>query len=108
MNFFKLFRGADINEGLKKMQNTSKSVLLDVRTREEYADAHIPGSLNIPLAELQDAVNKISDKSTPVFVHCLSGGRSRQAVRFLEDSGYTNVTDLGGIQHYNGQIEKGA
>ena len=108
MNFFNLFRGADINEGLIKMQNTNGAVLLDVRTCEEYADAHIPGSLNVPLEELQDAVNKISDKNTPIFVHCLSGGRSRQAVHFLKCLGYADVTDLGGIRHYNGEIERGA
>lgn len=108
MHFFDFFRGLDINEGLRKMQSTDGAVLIDVRTREEYADAHIPGSLNIPLNELQSAENRISDKSTPLFVHCLSGGRSRQAVHFLKRLGYTDVTDLGGIHHYSGKIEKGA
>lgn len=107
MSPFNLFKALDINEGVQTMQKTKGAVLLDVRTREEYANAHIPGSLNIPLSELQTAEQKIPDKSTSLFVHCLSGGRSQQAVRFLKRWGYTHVTDLGGIHHYNGPIEKG-
>lgn len=108
MNPFNLFKTPDINEGMKKMKNTRGAVLIDVRTREEYSKAHIPGSLNIPLDELQTAESKIFDKNTPLFVHCLSGGRSRQAVHFLKNSGYSDVTDLGGISYYSGEIEKGA
>ena len=108
MGFFDLFKSIDINDGLRKMQGTNGAVLLDVRTREEYADAHIPGSLNIPLDELQTLKNKISDSSTPLFVYCLSGGRSRQAVHFLKHLGYSDVTDMGGIKNYSGKTEKGA
>lgn len=108
MGFFNLFKNMNINDGLKKMQSINGSVLLDVRTREEYIDAHIPGSLNIPLDKLQTVENKIPDKSTPLFVHCLSGGRSRQAVHFLKHIGYSDVTDIGGIYDYKGPTEKGA
>lgn len=108
MSLFNLFKLSDINEGVQTMRKTKGAVLLDVRTREEYTNAHIPGSLNIPLDELQKAENRLPNKSTPLFVHCLSGGRSRQAVHFLKHAGYTDVTDLGGIRQYTGQIEKGA
>lgn len=108
MGFFDLFKSIDINDGLRKMQSTDGAVLLDVRTREEYVEAHIPGSLNIPLDELQTVKNKIPDNSTPLFVHCLSGGRSRQAVHFLKHLGYMDVTDIGGIHNYRGKTEKGA
>ena len=108
MGLFNLIKALDINEDLKRMQKTEGAVLLDVRTRAEYADVHIPGSLNLPLDELQELKNRIPKKNTPLFVYCLSGGRSRQAVHFLKQSGYTDVTDLGGIHQYNGQTEKGA
>lgn len=107
MNFLNLFKTADINSGVQKMKNIPGAVLLDVRTKDEYANAHIPNSWNIPLNELQTVVSKIPEKSTPLFVHCLSGGRSSRAVQFLRNSGYTDVTDLGGIRSYNGKIEKG-
>lgn len=107
MSFFDLLKAVDINEELQVMQKTEGAVLLDVRTREEYAAGHIPGSLNIPLDELHMAEEQIANQNTPLFVHCLSGGRSRQAVHFLKRLGYTNVTDAGGIQNYRGKTEKG-
>lgn len=108
MKFWNVFTAPNINDGIRKMQSIPGAVLLDVRTPEEYRDAHIPGSLNIPPDELQTVLTRIHDKHTPLFVHCLSGGRSRQAVFVLKQFGYTDVTDLGGIRQYNGIIEKGA
>ena len=41
----------------------------------------------------------------PLFVHCLSGGRSGQAVMFLKREGFTNVKNIGGINAYTGKVE---
>lgn len=108
MNFFDLFKSPDINAGIAEMENRHGAVLLDVRTGEEYYDGHIPGSVNIPLDELQSAGDRLPAKETPVYVHCYSGARSRRAALILKRLGYTNVTDIGGISNYNGKIERGA
>lgn len=108
MSIFDLFKTSDINDGVRKMRETEDSVLLDVRTREEYAQGHIPGSINIPLNEIDTVKYKITDKTAPVFVHCLSGARSSRAVSYMKQAGYTNVTDIGGIHRYRGETEKGA
>lgn len=108
MSFFDLFKGPDINDGINEMQGKRNSVLLDVRTESEYREGHIPGSINIPLDKLQVVQNKIPEKGTSLYVYCLSGARSRQAVNFLKRFGYTDVNDLGGIRNYKGIIEKGA
>lgn len=76
--------------------NGTAHLLLDVRTPEEYADGHIAGSINIPLAELGNQLSLIPT-DIPVVVYCRSGNRSAQAVTLLRDSGYTNVLDMGGI-----------
>ena len=55
MNLFQLFHRTDINEGIAECRETEHAVLLDVRTREEYREGHIPGSVNIPLDALEDA-----------------------------------------------------
>ena len=47
MGFFDLFKKTDINEGVVAYKNTKNAVLLDVRSAEEYAQGHIPGSRNI-------------------------------------------------------------
>ena len=107
MSLFHLLKPMNMNDGVKKMKNTPGAVLLDVRTPEEYKQVHIPGSMNIPLDQLETVNQKITDKNTPIFVHCLSGGRSAQAQRGLKHLGYTNVTNIGGIYQYNGETEKG-
>ncbi len=98
--------GADINAGVKEFEGTEGAVLLDVRTADEYAEGHIPGSINIPLNTVPTVLERIPDKDTPLFVHCLSGGRSAKAVAFLKKQGYTQVKNIGGINQYTGPIEK--
>ena len=79
---------------------------LDVRTVDEYRQGHIDGSLNIPLQNIHDVKNNIPDLDKPIYVHCLSGGRSAQATSVLKSMGYTNVTDIGGINSYRGKVVK--
>ena len=98
--------GADINKGVAEFQTTAGAVLLDVRNPEEYASGHIPGSISIPLAALPARYNELGAPDTPLFVHCLSGGRSGQAVSFLKSVGFTNVKNIGGINAYKGKVEK--
>lgn len=90
----------DINLGVKLFRETPGAVLLDVRTPEEYAEKHIEGSINIPLKELAASLDRLPDKDAPIFVHCLSGGRSGVAASFLQRNGYTNVANIGGIKDY--------
>jgi phage shock protein E len=76
--------------------NNTPHLLLDVRTPEEFADGHIAGAVNIPLAELGNQLSQVP-RDIPVIVYCRSGNRSAQAATLLRDSGYTNVLDMGGI-----------
>ena len=101
--FFGLFTGRDINKGVEEWKNTKDAVLLDVRTKEEYDDYHISGSVNIPLDRLDTVDGRIPDKATPIFVHCLSGGRSASAAAYLKRNGYSRVYDIGGINSYRGE-----
>jgi phage shock protein E len=76
--------------------NGTAHFLLDVRTPEEYADGHIAGSVNIPLAELANQLSQVP-QSMPIVVYCRSGNRSAQAATLLKEAGYTQVLDMGGI-----------
>ena len=105
MGFFDFLKGPDIGEGVREYNATPGAVLLDVRTPEEYREGHIPGSKNVPLQSIDKVAGMIDNKSTPIFVHCLSGARSRQAAAVLQQIGYTNVKNIGGISAYAGKVE---
>ncbi len=85
-------------KGIEQFQNTPGAVLLDVRTREEYNERHVPGSVNLPLSELEQISYA---KTTPLFVYCHSGARSSQACRYLKQKGY-QAENIGGIVSYRG------
>ena len=103
-----LFLHKNINAGVRRFRNTPGSVLLDVRTHDEYRDYHIAGSLNLPLQEIHLAENRLADKETVIYVHCLSGRRSAQAAAALKQLGYRNVVDIGGLSGYNGETVNGS
>jgi rhodanese-related sulfurtransferase len=75
-----------------------RATLVDVRSREEHATAHVPGSLNIPLDELPSRLADLP--SGTVYLLCGSGKRSSQAARLLTDRGYTAVNVAGGITEW--------
>lgn len=82
--------------------------IVDVRTEGEFQLGHIPGSVNIPLDQLQTAAAGW-DKSASYVVYCASGARSAEAQQALQSMGFKNVADLtGGIATWTGQVEKGA
>ena len=106
MGLFDFLQHRDINEEAERYRATAGAVMLDVRAPEEYAQGHIPGSVNLPLAAIAEAKRRFPDQSTPLFVYCLSGARSRSAVAALEQMGFTNVVNMGGISAYRGAVER--
>ena len=82
---------------VQSFKTTPRAVLIDVRTPQEYAEGHIPGALNIDI-EGDAFVSSIEalDHSAPYFVYCRSGNRSGQAVAFMKQQGFTNITELSG------------
>ena len=91
-----------IDEGVQLCRSTPNAVLLDVRTPEEYAAGHIPGSVNHPLERMQAYDG---DVSAPIFAYCRSGARSARAVALLKELDYDAV-NLGGIIDYRGELER--
>jgi phage shock protein E len=70
------------------------AVVVDVRTKTEYAAGHIKGSINIPLQELSNNLSKIK-KNSPVITCCASGMRSSTAASLLKAKGYNDVYNAG-------------
>jgi NADPH-dependent 2,4-dienoyl-CoA reductase/sulfur reductase-like enzyme/rhodanese-related sulfurtransferase len=61
-------------------------VVLDVRTKAEYAAGSIPNSINIPVDEIRDRINEVP-KGTPIVVNCQVGLRGHVAARLLTQKG---------------------
>lgn len=72
------------------------AVILDVRTKSEYADGHISGSINIPVDRLGSSLSQLKDKNKPIITCCASGMRSATAKRILQSNGYSQVFNGGG------------
>ena len=90
------FKTVDVAEFVKAVADTSY-IVLDVRTSEEHAQGHIPGTdFNIDV--LQDNYTETALKTLPkdkaVALYCRSGNRSKNAARILAEKGY-QVLELG-------------
>lgn len=82
---------------LKAMLDSKEGVvLIDVRTPAEHSEAHIPGSVLMPLDTL-DGAKKLPEGGR-VVIYCRGGVRSLKAMEILKAKGYTGLVDLeGGI-----------
>ena len=80
------------------MDERDDYVILDVRTQEEFDEAHIYGAILIPDYEIATkAESVLKDKDQLILVYCRSGRRSKLAAEALVKLGYTNVKEFGGI-----------
>ena len=70
------------------------ALLLDVRTRDEYAAGHAKNSMNIPLDELRKSMEQLN-KEQNIIVVCASGMRSSRAVNLMKQNGFTNCYNGG-------------
>jgi len=75
------------------------ALLIDVRTRGEYAGGHIKNSKNIPLDEIGKALPKMN-KEQNIVVVCASGMRSGNAVSMMKRSGFTNCYNGGSWMNF--------
>jgi rhodanese-related sulfurtransferase len=80
------------------MDEHPHSIILDVRTAQEYAAGHIRGAVLLPVDEIEyKASSVLRDKDAPILIYCRSGVRSHTADMKLTFMGYTRVYDFGGI-----------
>lgn len=71
------------------------AIILDVRTKGEYAGGHVKGSLNIPLDQLGSNLNKFKSKEQVIITCCASGMRSASAKGILKRAGFDQVHNGG-------------
>ena len=79
-------------------QSGSETVWIDVRSAEEYNLEHREGAINIEFTEIVAGVREAGfDQDAEILLYCGSGRRAGIALEVLEDAGYSNVTNRGGI-----------
>jgi rhodanese-related sulfurtransferase len=78
---------------------TADTIVIDVRTPEEFDTGHLAGALNINWqgAEFMQAVD-VLDKSANYVIYCRSGNRAGQAIDMMTSMGFTNLTNLGSVE----------
>ena len=89
-----------IKEMLEILKTNSNTVLLDVRSSQEYIEGHIRGSINIPVYDIEKQAKNKLNKDSIIIVYCSAGIRSKRAIQILEKLGYENLYNVeGGIEN---------
>jgi thioredoxin len=92
-----------VDEFEKKLTETEDVQLVDVRTPEEYQEGHLKNARNYNINGGDfDTELSLLDKTKPVMVYCLAGGRSAEAAEIMEKKGFAEVYNMkGGMLKWN-------
>ncbi|MDN3606247.1 rhodanese-like domain-containing protein [Kaistella yonginensis] len=80
------------------------AIVLDVRSKGEFASGHVKNSINIPVDQLSNNLARLKDKNKTIITCCASGMRSGSAKTILLNNGYTDVHNGGGWASLNSKI----
>ena len=88
------------DQAINLMKNYN-TIIIDVQLAIDYEKKHLKGSINIPVEEINQNINKfIKNKNEIIIVYCLSGVRSIAACDMLKRLGYNNLYNIqGGIEN---------
>lgn len=106
MGVFSWHAESGMDKGVRAAQADARAVLVDVREPGEYASGHVPEAVNVPLSCIAEIARMAPDVSTPLYLYCASGARSRRAAKALVRAGYQDVHNIGGIRAYTGTTER--
>ena len=82
---------------LDKINAGTAPLILDVRSRKEFASSHVPGAINIPHTEVKSRLAELGDdKGREIVVYCESGMRAGKAESVLASAGFSNLLHLDG------------
>jgi len=86
-------------EAMRRLERSPGTIVLDVRTPEEFASGHLASAVLLPVDKLGAKASAVlKDRNRAVVIYCHSGGRSDRAAKELQAQGFTNVASVvGGI-----------
>lgn len=98
---FSNFESITPKSAYELLQNDRTTVLLDVRTPDEFSKEHIQGATLIPVQVLAQNLSMLSEvKDKKIIVYCHSGNRSVAASRILVENGFNPLNVKGGITQW--------
>jgi rhodanese-related sulfurtransferase len=81
-------------------EQVASSIIIDVRTPEEFAAGHLEGALNYDVSDGTLEMSLASlDPQADYIVYCRSGNRSAVAVDIMKSAGFTSLVDLGSLEN---------
>lgn len=96
-------------KAFQKQMNKRNTVVLDVRTTEEYRSGYIGNAINYNVMDSVAFINTIStlDKNKKYLLYCKSGRRSGKALVMMKNMGFRRVHHLkGGVTEWKGELKK--
>lgn len=102
IQFLKNLFGMGAKVDFKELMKNGAQII-DVRTKAEYQQGHVKGSINIPLNNLSNHYSKLK-KDKPIITCCASGMRSAQGKNILKSNGFTEVHNGGGWMSLQNKI----
>ena len=93
----------NVSQLKSKLDAGDNLFLIDVRTPQEYAEAHLPCAVNMPLESLSENLGRVP--AGTLLVHCKSGMRSNMATQLLKRNGFRNVHNLGSFDRARSIVE---
>lgn len=84
-------------ESAASENQSDETIVIDVRSKEEWETGHVEQAHHIPHTELADRIGEVTeDKDAKIVLYCAAGGRAGKAKTSLEELGFTNVENGGG------------
>ncbi|MBK7869395.1 MAG: rhodanese-like domain-containing protein [Saprospiraceae bacterium] len=90
----------EVDEVQQALRANKKIQIIDVSSKEEYEQGHIPDALNISLQDLKDSISQL-DKDIQFVTACgKGGGRSADGAKLLKDFGLNAIWLCGGANKW--------
>ncbi len=92
--------GGAVSEAISR-QSEENVVVLDVRTDEEWNESHAKDAVHWGLEEhISQGELPELDKDAEIYVYCQSGVRAAEAIKIMQDAGFTNLTNIRGLEDW--------
>ena len=95
-------------EAAEQMAEEKDFVIVDVREAAHFEREHIKGALSIPASDIdEERPAALPDLKQPLYLYCTNGICSKIAAERLAEMGYENVSEMGAVGDWKGEMETG-